>query len=59
MDLITSYIAKVSSIRGTNVPDLSGAMKRGTVSHTRKPDEQFLECTWFALRSGVGDIVGF
>jgi hypothetical protein len=59
MDLITSYIAKVGKIRGTNEPDRMEAMKSGTVSHTRQRDEQFLECTWFAVRSGVGDVVGF
>jgi hypothetical protein len=58
-DGITSFIANTFKIRKTNVPDKSGAMKIGEVKYTRKGDEFFLEFTWFALRSGLGDVVGF
>jgi hypothetical protein len=56
---IASFIARATKIRGTNVPDKSGSIKIGEVKYTRKKDEFFLEFAWFALRSGVGDIVGF
>jgi hypothetical protein len=58
-DGITSFIANTFKIRKTNVPDQSGSMKVGEVKYTRKGDEFFLEFTWFALRSGLGDVVGF
>lgn len=56
---IASTIANTFKLRGTNEPDTTGSMKIGVVNYTRKRDEFFLEFTWFALRSGVGDVVGF
>jgi hypothetical protein len=32
-------------------------MKEGKVSYTRDPKNEFLQFTWFALRSGVLDAV--
>jgi len=59
VDGIASFIANTFKLRGTNEPDGSEPMKIGEVKYTRKRDELFLEFTWFALRSGVGNIVGF
>ena len=59
LDRFSSWIAKNISIRGTNSPGRSGALKVGTVKYTRKKTDPFLGFTWFALRSGVGDVVGF
>jgi hypothetical protein len=56
---ITSSIANATKIRGTNMPDKSGAMKIGEVKYTRKRDDTFLQLVWLSLRSGVGDVVGF
>lgn len=56
---IASFIANTFKFRRTNEPDESGSMKIGEVNYTRKRDEFFLEFTWFALRSGVGNVVGF
>lgn len=58
-DEISSFIGKTFIIRGNNMPDKSGAMKIGVVKYTRKPDEPFIQFVWFALRSGVGNVVGF
>lgn len=58
-DRIASLIANNFKFRRTNVPDKSGTMKIGEVNYTKKRDEFFLEFTWFALRSGVGNVVGF
>lgn len=58
-DRFSSWIAKNMKIRGTNMPDKLGAMKIGIVSYVRKKDDPFMGFVWFALRSGVGDIVGF
>ena len=59
VDNIAAFIANTFKIRGTNMPDKSGSMKIGEVNYTRQRDESFLTFTWFALRSGVGDVVGF
>jgi hypothetical protein len=58
-DNIASFIANTFKIRGTNVPDKSGSMKIGKVNYTRKRDNPFFQFAWFALRSGVRDVVGF
>ncbi|MCK9209349.1 MAG: hypothetical protein M0P61_00800 [Ignavibacteriaceae bacterium] len=58
-DRISSLISKVFIIRGTNMPDKKGLMKIGEIKYTRKPDESFTQFVWFALRSGVGNVVGF
>lgn len=58
-DRISSLISKIFIIRGTNMPDKKGLMKIGEIKYTRKPDEPFIQFVWFALRSGVGDVVGF
>lgn len=58
-DKISSFIAKTFIINGNNMPDKTGALKIGNIKYTHKPDEPFIQFTWFALRSGVGDVVGF
>jgi hypothetical protein len=55
----TSFIARTFKIRGSNLPDKSGSMKIGVVNYTYLPDEYFFEYSWFALRSGLKDLVGF
>ncbi|MHB8853310.1 MAG: hypothetical protein ACYC6P_08160 [Ignavibacteriaceae bacterium] len=58
-DMISSFIGKTFIIRGNNMPGKSGSMKIGIVKFTRKPDEPFIQFTWFALRSGIANVVGF
>ena len=58
-DGIASFIGNTFTIRGTNVPDKSGSIKIGEVNYTRKRDDPFFRFAWFALRSGVRDVVGF
>lgn len=58
-DGIASFFANNFKLRTTNVPDGSGSLEVGEVNYTRKGDEFFMEFTWFALRSGLGDVVGF
>ena len=59
LDRFSSWVAKNVKIRETNTPDRSGAMKIGAVRYARKKSDPFFGFTWFALRSGVGDLVGF
>lgn len=58
-DRISSLIGRALFIRGTNMPDKKGLMKIGEIDYTRNPDESFTQFVWFALRSGVGNVVGF
>jgi hypothetical protein len=54
---VESFLANVLKIRNSNAPDASGSMKEGVVNYTRKPDDEFLQFAWFALRSGVLDVI--
>jgi len=56
---IISLFGKIFVIRGTNMPDDKGAMKIGIIKYIRDPEDYFLQFVWFALRNGVGDVVGF
>ncbi len=58
-DGIVSFIANTFKIRGTNAPDETGLSAVGKVQYSRKHNDVFLSYAWFALRSGVGDVVGF
>ena len=54
---VASFLANALKIRSSNAPDASGSMKEGKVDYTRKPEEEFLQFAWFALRSGVMDVI--
>ena len=56
---IASFIGNKITMRGTNMPDGSGAAAIGAVRYDHRKGETFIEFSWFALRSGVGDVVGF
>jgi hypothetical protein len=56
---LVSFLANNIKLRTTNMPNKSGSMKIGEVKYERKSDETFLEFAWFALRSGMSDVVGF
>jgi hypothetical protein len=44
-------------VRKANTPETPGSWKEGEVNYTRKPDEPFQQFVWFALRTGVMDII--
>ena len=54
---VASFLANVLKIRNSNAPDASGSMKEGEVNYTRRPDDEFQQFVWFALRTGVLDII--
>jgi hypothetical protein len=56
---LASFVANTFKIHGTNLPDKSGALQAGNVHYARRADDPFFRFCWFALRSGVGDVVGF
>lgn len=56
---ISNFIGDMFIIRTTNLPDEKGSMKIGEINYKRNPGDHFFQFLWFALRSGVGDVVGF
>jgi len=58
-DVLKSFVANNFTIRGSNSAGQPGSPKIGEVAYTLKRDDVFLKFAWFALRSGVGDVVGF
>ncbi|MDQ7799161.1 MAG: DUF748 domain-containing protein [Candidatus Edwardsbacteria bacterium] len=54
---IASFLANQFKIRGTNSPEQSAPMKVGRVSYRRKPGDTFLQVVWYALKSGVLDVI--
>jgi len=54
---VTSFLLNVIKIRNSNAPDAAGSMKEGEVNYTRRPEEEFLQFAWFALRTGVLDVI--
>jgi len=58
-DRVSSFIGKTFFIRGSNKLDDNVLEKIGEIKYTRKQDEPFFQFVWFALRSGIGNVVGF
>lgn len=56
---ISTLISKTFVIRKNNIPGEKDSMKIGEIKYTRNPDDTFLQFLWFALRSGIGDVIGF
>ena len=54
---VASFFANALKIRKANTPEGSGSVKEGQVSYTRRPEDEFLQFAWFALRTGVLDII--
>ena len=54
---VASFFANVLKIRNANTPDAAGSMKEGVVNYRSKPDDEFQQFVWFALRTGVLDII--
>lgn len=54
---VTSFLANLLKVRNANAPNAAGAMKEGKVDYTRRPDEEFLQFLWFALWSGVQEVI--
>jgi hypothetical protein len=56
-DRVASVFANVLKIRNANPSETLGSVKTGEVNYTRKPDDEFQQFLWFALRTGVLDII--
>jgi hypothetical protein len=56
-DRVSSFLANALKIRSANTLKLSGSNKEGLVNYTLGPDDEFQQFLWFALRTGVMDII--
>ena len=54
---IASFLANGLKFRSSNPANASGARKEGRVNFTRRPEDEFQQFLWFALRSGALDVV--
>jgi len=54
---VASFLVNLLKIRNSNRQDGSGAMKEGEVKYTKRPEDEFMQFAWFALRSGVLDVI--
>jgi len=54
---VASFLANEFKFRRSNAPGPSGSMKEGKVNYTRKPDDEFQQFVWFALRTGILDVI--
>ena len=54
---VKSFLANTLKVRDSNVPDTTGALKLGEVNYTKTPEDEFLQFVWYALRSGVVDVI--
>jgi hypothetical protein len=54
---VASFLANLLKIRSSNAPDASGSLKEGEINYTRRPEDEFQQFVWFALRTGVLDII--
>jgi hypothetical protein len=54
---VATFFLNALKIRNSNASDSSGTMKEGKVSYTRRPEDEFLQFAWFAVRSGVLDAI--
>jgi hypothetical protein len=54
---LASFFLNLVKIRESNEPETSAPMKTGEVEFTREPENTFIQFIWFALRSGVLDVI--
>jgi hypothetical protein len=54
---VSSFLANILKIRNANAAPGSSPRKDGAVEYVRKVDDEFMQFVWFALRSGVLDII--
>jgi hypothetical protein len=52
-----SFLANELRIRRANAPDTLRETKEGKVNYSRRPQDEFMQYLWFALRSGVLDLI--
>lgn len=56
---VASFLVNTFKIKDSKVRKLSSATGEGKVNYTRRPEDEFIQFVWFALRSGVLDVIKF
>jgi hypothetical protein len=59
MNRVSSWIAKNITLRPENIRSGTDPATVGVVHYARKKGDPYIGFAWFALRSGVGNLVGF
>jgi hypothetical protein len=54
---VASFLANELKYRSANPAGAAGEKKEGKVNFTRRPEDEFQQFAWFALRSGALDVV--
>jgi hypothetical protein len=54
---VATFLMNELKFRNSNAPDAAGSMKEGVVKYTRRPGDEFQQFAWFALRTGVLDVI--
>jgi hypothetical protein len=54
---LASFFLNLVKIRAANLPEARTPMKTGEVDFSREPENTFIQFIWFALRSGVLDVI--
>ena len=58
LNRLKSMVADHLIVRTSNMPHKTASLKAGQIDYTRRPDESFLHFLWFAVRSGMLDLLG-
>jgi hypothetical protein len=58
LNRIKSILADHIKVRTSNAPQDGSSYKVGQISYSRMPHEQFVHFLWFAIRSGMLDLLG-
>jgi hypothetical protein len=59
LDRISSLYGNLFVTRGSNMPDEKGLIKVGQINYKKNLNDYFFQFIWFALRGGIGNLVGF
>ncbi|HWX23356.1 MAG TPA: hypothetical protein VN578_25935 [Candidatus Binatia bacterium] len=54
---VASFLENLLKIRKSNAPEAPGSMKEGKADYARKPGDEFQQFVWYALRSGILDVI--
>lgn len=58
-NIIKSFLANTFKFNSSNKMDSDGVVKLGVVNYTRKPTDSFIQFTWYSVRRGIADLMGF
>lgn len=58
-NIIKSFLANTFKFNSSNEKDSKGVLKLGKINYKRKPNDTFVQFSWFAVRRGIADLIGF